>query len=223
MSPSIVPVVAARGLAVGLLVAALAAVAVLTACEAGSVPPTPPVVAGASDRPREVNIIAKDYAFLPEAVDLVAGETVLLHVINGGLEVHEAVIGDAAVQDAWEVAEAATVGAPPGPTPLVSVPPGVSGIRIVVESGQRVDLVWTVPADAASSDWVVGCHIPGHWERGMQVPVRWVGGETAAHRATHPTRARPATVPGGTLSTRAGPGRAVDDDMSSKEVAGWPM
>ena len=43
-------------------------------------------------------------------LDLVPGETVLLHVINGGLEVHEAVIGDAAVQDAWEVAEAATVG-----------------------------------------------------------------------------------------------------------------
>ena len=60
------------------------------------------------------------------------GETVLLHVINGGLEVHEAVIGDAAVQDAWEVAEAATAGAPPGPTPLVSVPPGVAGLRVVV-------------------------------------------------------------------------------------------
>ena len=74
------------------------------------------------------------------------GETVLLHVINGGLEVHEAVIGDAAVQDAWEVAEAATVGAPPGPTPVVSVPPDVAGIRIVVRSGERVDLVWTVPA-----------------------------------------------------------------------------
>ena len=60
------------------------------------------------------------------------GETVLLHVINGGLEVHEAVIGDAAVQDAWEVAEAATVGRPPGPTPVVSVPPDVAGLRIVV-------------------------------------------------------------------------------------------
>ena len=51
----------------------------------------------------------------PTTLDLVPGETVLLHVINGGLEVHEAVIGDAAVQDAWEAAEAATVGAPPGP------------------------------------------------------------------------------------------------------------
>jgi uncharacterized cupredoxin-like copper-binding protein len=147
----------------------------LAGCESGPAPATPPVVAGSSDRPREVHIIAKDYSFLPEAVDLVPGETVMLHVINGGLEIHEAVIGDAAVQDAWEVAEAATVGAPPGPTPQVSVPPEVAGIRIVVESGQRVDLLWTVPADAAAGPaWIVGCHIPGHWERGMQVPVRWV-------------------------------------------------
>ncbi len=104
------------------------------------------------------------------------GETVLLHVINGGLVVHEAIIGDQSVQDAWEVAEAAAASPPPGPTPVVSVPPGVSGIRIVVASGQRVDLAWTVPSGVASPGapaWIVGCHIPGHWERGMQIPVRW--------------------------------------------------
>lgn len=157
-----------------LTVAAVVAVAVAGACEAGPAPATPPIAPGASDRPREVNIIAKDYSFLPPVVDLVPGETVLLHVINGGLEVHEAILGDAAVQDAWEAAEAETVGHPPGPTPVVSVPPEVSGIRIVVESGERVDLLWTVPAAAGAEAWVVGCHIPGHWERGMQVPIRWV-------------------------------------------------
>ena len=123
-----------------------------------------------------MNIIAKDYAFLPDALDLVPGETVLLHVVNGGLEVHEAVIGDASVQDAWEAAEAATVGAPPGPTPIVTVPADVAGVRIVVRSGERVDLAWTVPPRAVGDDaqWTVGCHIPGHWQRGMQIPVRWV-------------------------------------------------
>lgn len=156
-----------------LAIASLAAVAT-AACEAGPPPATPPVVPGSSAQPREVNIIAKDYAFLPDVVDFAPGETVLLHVINGGLEIHEAVIGDAQVQDAWEVAEAATVGAPPGPTPIVSVPPDVNGIRIVVRSGERVDLVWTVPADAGSAPWIVGCHIPGHWQKGMQVPVRWL-------------------------------------------------
>ena len=147
---------------------------VFAACAADRAPATPPVVAGSSDRPREVNIVAKDYSFLPDVVDLVPGETVLLHVINGGLEIHEAIIGDMAVQDAWEAAEAETVGHPPGPTPVVSVPPEVAGLRIVVESGERVDLTWTVPASAAGAGWIVGCHIPGHWEKGMQVPVRWV-------------------------------------------------
>ena len=139
-------------------------------------PATGPILPGESSSPREVNIIAKDYFFLPDSLDLVPGETVLLHVINGGLVVHEAVIGDPSVQDAWEAAEAATASAPPGPTPLVSVPPGVSGIRIVVTSGQRVDLAWTVPpgvATAGAPPWVVGCHIPGHWARGMQIPVHW--------------------------------------------------
>lgn len=157
----------------GLAVLATLAI-LLVACEAGPPPATPPVVAGSTDRPREVNIIAKDYSFLPDVVDLVPGETVVLHVINGGLEIHEAIIGDMAVQDAWEAAQAETVGAPPGPTPVVSVPPEVAGLRIVVESGERVDVVWTVPTTAAGEAWIVGCHIPGHWEKGMQVPVRWV-------------------------------------------------
>ena len=168
-----------RRLAIGLVAVLLAA------CEAGPPPATPPVVAGSSDAPREVNIVAKDYTFLPDAVDLVPGETVLLHVINGGLAVHDIVIGDTATQAAWEAAEAATEGAPPGPTPLVSVPPEVAGIRIVVASGERVDLVWTVPAAAAGAPaWQVGCHIPGHWERGMRVPVRWVPLETLSQPAS---------------------------------------
>jgi uncharacterized cupredoxin-like copper-binding protein len=163
-----------RPAAVTLIVLAVA----VSACETGPAPATPPIVAGASGAPREVNLIAKDYSFLPATLDLVPGETVLLHVINGGLEVHEAIIGDASVQDAWERAEAAVAGAPPGPTPLVSVPPEVSGLRIVVRSGERVDVVWTVPRGdpgGSPSSFTVGCHIPGHWDRGMQAPVRWVG------------------------------------------------
>ena len=158
----------------GLLLAAL----ILVACDASAPSATPPIVAGASDAPREVTLIAKDYSFLPDVLDLVPGETVLLHVINGGLEIHEAIIGDMTVQDAWEVAEAATVGAPPGPTPLVSVPPGVSGLRIVVHSGERVDVTWTVPV--TETTFIVGCHIPGHWQKGMQIPVRWVAANASS-------------------------------------------
>ena len=156
----------------------------LAACAADPAGPTPPVSPGSSGSPRDVNLIAKDYAFAPDILDLVPGETITLHVINGGLEIHEAIIGDAAVQDAWEVAEAAAAGAPPGPTPVVSVPPDVAGLRIVVRSGERIDVVWTVPAVApAGRPWIVGCHIPGHWEKGMQIPVRWAG-QAAGEPAT---------------------------------------
>jgi uncharacterized cupredoxin-like copper-binding protein len=146
--------------------------AVAAGCTAGPPPATGPIVAGSSRAPRAVNIILKDWQFLPDPVALVPGETVLLHVINGGLAIHELVIGDQSVQDAWETAEAAHADPPPGPTPLVSVPPAVAGIRLVVASGERVDMVWTVPpvtADVASL--LLGCHIPGHWAKGMRAGV----------------------------------------------------
>lgn len=167
------PVVTAR-LTRGLGAAALGLC--LVACEPAAAPATPPISPGTSAAPREVNIIARDYTYLPSPVDLVPGETVLLHVVNAGLVTHEAIIGDQAVQDAWEVAEAAVAGAPPGPTPAVSVPPQVAGLRIVVESGQRVDVTWTVPGSPASPGpaLLIGCHIPGHLANGMIVPVRVV-------------------------------------------------
>ncbi|MFM2106831.1 MAG: hypothetical protein RL338_1863 [Chloroflexota bacterium] len=144
----------------------------VSACVGSAPGPTPPPIAGTPDRPREIAIVAKDYRFLPEAVEVVPGETLVIHVVNGGLALHEVVIGDMAVQDAWERAEAATVGAPPGPTPPVVVPPELAGVRAVVGSGERVDLLWTVPADPAEvARLIVGCHIPGHWAKGMQVPV----------------------------------------------------
>ena len=152
---------------------ALAAGLFVAGCEAGPPPPTPPIVPGSSASPREVNIVMKDWVFLPDPVDLVPGETVVLHVVNGGLVVHEAVIGDPAVQDAWEAAEALAADPPPGPTPVVTVPPRVAGIRVVVASGQRVDVTLTIPPDtAAVRALVIGCHIPGHWAQGMRAGVR---------------------------------------------------
>ncbi len=153
------------------LLGLVAVVVVVAGCGSGDVGPTPPIRPGTVAAPREVNIIAKDYTFIPAVVDLVPGETVLFHVVNGGLVGHEAVIGNQAVQDAWEIAEAATIDAPPGPTPAVSVPPGVAGVRVVVPSGARKDILYTVPR---TDGLIIGCHIPGHYAKGMHVPVRLV-------------------------------------------------
>ncbi len=161
-------------------------VLLLAACEAGARPPTPPITPGSSSAAREVNIVLKDWIFLPDPVDVVPGETVLLHVVNGGLEIHELVIGNQAVQDAWEAAELTTVGAPPGPTPVVSVPPDLAGIRVVVPSGQRVDVMWAVPPSPAEvNELLLGCHIPGHWEKGMRADVV-VAGASAAPSGSSP-------------------------------------
>ena len=179
--PSVPPIAASRGLTAARrtagalafgLVLPVALAASLVACSAGAPPATPPIVPGSSTAPREVNVVMKDWIFLPDPIDVVPGETVLLHVVNGGLEVHELVIGDLAVQDAWEAAELAAINAPPGPTPAISVPPGLAGIRVVVASGQRVDLTWQVPASAADvSKLLFGCHIASHWAKGMHASV----------------------------------------------------
>ena len=158
-------------------VAALLVALVAAGCGAGGAPETPPITPGIDAAPREVNVVMRDYGYVPSVVDLVPGETVTLHVINGGLEIHEAVVGDIESQLAWEEAEAATIDHPPGPTPVVAEPEGFDGVRVVVGSGQRQDVTWVVPPDAsaAAGGWFVGCHIPGHWQKGMVVPVRFVG------------------------------------------------
>jgi uncharacterized cupredoxin-like copper-binding protein len=146
------------------------------ACGGGAAPATPPITPGASTTPRAVNVVMRDYSYVPSVVDLVPGETVTFRILNGGLDIHEAIVGDLDAQLAWEAAESATIGHPPGPTPLVPDPEGFDGVRAVVPSGGRLDVTWTVPRDApsASGGWFVGCHIPGHWAKGMVVPVRFV-------------------------------------------------
>ena len=66
----------------------------------------------------------RDYSFEPTPVVLVPGETVRFTVFNAGLEVHDFVIGDAEVQQAWSIADAAAT--PPNlfaTAPPASVPP----------------------------------------------------------------------------------------------------
>ncbi|MEA2519869.1 MAG: Copper binding protein plastocyanin/azurin family [Chloroflexota bacterium] len=175
-------------------------------CDAGVAPATPPIRPGSSVAPREVNVVLKDWLVLPDPVDIVAGETVVLHVVNGGLEIHELVIGGPAVQDAWESAEAAAADPPPGPTPVVSVAPSTAGIRVVVPSGQRIELTWTAPDDASTAaGMVLGCHIPGHWAKGMHAGLRLA----PPHGSTQPLGARISAPPTGRIDERAGRGEAT--------------
>jgi uncharacterized cupredoxin-like copper-binding protein len=171
MAPSLrIRVLATRFVLAALILASA------SACDSGPLV-TPAITPGTPADPREVIIVARDYAFTPAVIDLVPGETVLIQLVDGGLIAHEAVFGPSAVQDAWEAAQAPLSSAPPGSSPQVSIAPELGGLRIVVASGERKDVTWVVPAGAAADagGWFVGCHIPGHWAEGMVVPVRFVG------------------------------------------------
>jgi hypothetical protein len=177
-----------------------------TAC-ASTVPATPPITPGIPSSPRQVNVILKDYLFVPGIVDLVPGETVRLFVINGGLETHELVLGTSAVQDAWATAEKPAANPPPGPTPRVSVQPGLEGLRIVLRSGESTSVLYTVPRDVTEQLYL-GCHIADHLERGMAGAVRFVGAggvpvsASPASSAAAPSSAEPAsTAPASPAST----------------------
>ncbi len=122
-------------------------------------------VAGTTAEPRPVTVIMRDYRFEPTPVVLVPGETVRFTIFNAGLEVHDFVIGDAAVQEAWSIADAAAT--PPNllaTAPPASVPPGTGGLRVFLRSGEQASVDYAVPSDEQLS---LLCHIPGHIEKGM--------------------------------------------------------
>ena len=121
--------------------------------------------AGTPAEPRPVTVIMRDYRFDPTPVVLVPGETVRFTIFNAGLEVHDFVIGDADVQQAWSVADAAAT--PPNlfaTAPPASVPPGTGGLRVFLGSGEQTSVDYDVPSDEQLS---LLCHIPGHIEKGM--------------------------------------------------------
>lgn len=176
--PDVVPRTRARrgGARRGPVVAAVLAAAVL-ACSAGPAA-TPPIRPGTPESPRQVNVILRDYTFVPTPIDLAPGETVRFFVINGGMVAHEFVLGSQEVQDAWAREDAAAT--PPifGATaPPASVPPGTGGVRLLLDSGKSTSFVYRVPTDAPP---LLACHVPGHLERGMVGAIRFVTPGTTA-------------------------------------------
>jgi uncharacterized cupredoxin-like copper-binding protein len=137
---------------------------------------------GSSGAPRAMTVIMRDYRFDPTPIVLVGGETVRMTVFNAGLVEHELVLGDAAVQRAWSEAHAAAT--PPAPfatAPPASVPPGAGGTRVLLGSGGRAVVDYTVPTD---QELLLMCHLPGHVEQGMvgRVELRTVAGPSATPR-----------------------------------------
>lgn len=120
--------------------------------------PTPgptPFVAGTMDAPRVIVVAMLDrFAFEPAAITVQAGETVRFVLDNRGVLPHDFTVGDrkAQMHHAEDMARGGHGhdGAPNA---------------VMVEGGMTGDLVVTFPD--APVDWLIGCHVPGHYAAGM--------------------------------------------------------
>ncbi len=102
-------------------------------------------VAGTAAAPRVVRIVAgPDLRFYPDAVPIVAGETITFEVTTMGLTAHEFVVGPAAdvAADAEGTPEVADIG-----------------------MMQTRSLTYSF---AGSGPFAFACHAPGHYEAGMK-------------------------------------------------------
>lgn len=109
-----------------------------------------------------VEVAMVDIAFEPEDVTITAGQEVTFRFRNEGAVVHEAVIGTAEEQ-VTHAADMAEMGEHDGmdhggsEDPNLRLGPGESGdlVHVFDEPG----------------DYLIGCHIPGHYEAGMVMSV----------------------------------------------------
>lgn len=114
-----------------------------------------PFVAGTVDQPREIAVTMTDtFRFEPAAITVQAGETVKFVLTNAGVLDHDFTIGDAEAQEhhAMEMADG-------------GMHHGGDLNAAMVMSGMSHDLVFTFDADPA--EWLIGCHVSGHYEAGM--------------------------------------------------------
>ena len=108
---------------------------------------------------RTVSVEMRDIAFEPDRLEVKAGETVEFVFENTGQAEHEAVIGDAAFQEAQEAGSDDHAG---GHHDSGKVP------RVVLSPGRTGKLTHTF--DEAGVLFI-GCHVPNHWKAGMKVAI----------------------------------------------------
>lgn len=105
-----------------------------------------------------------DFGYLPASLELQAGVPVILRFTNTGKLVHEAMVGDAHMQE--EFAAAGDHGDGDGHDDGDDDDDGHHGglMAVTVEPGETADL--EVVIDEAG-EWFVACHLVGHLEQGQ--------------------------------------------------------
>jgi Cu+-exporting ATPase len=145
--------------AIALVALAIGAAALVFAVRGGSTMnmTAAPVSAVAADR--TIAIDANDQLrFVPDAISVRVGETVAFNVTNTGTAPHEFVLGDAAAQQQHE-AEMARGDQMTDPE---------TGAAVAVPPGKTATLVYRFTKPGTL---LFGCHVPGHYNAGMQGTV----------------------------------------------------
>ncbi len=119
---------------------------------------------------RVVMITMTEFAFTPDVIDVAVGETVQFVFTNTGVIEHEAVLGDAHVQDEHEAAMQAMDPADMGDMDHGAGDDHHGAIPSVTVTTGAVGTFTHTFTDA--SELLIGCHLPGHWDAGMIATVR---------------------------------------------------
>ena len=133
-----------------------------TACaRSGTNHAATPMDHGSSTSPQpagpSIAVDMKDFSFSPARLSVKRGETVTFQFRNMSSQLHEAVVGDDAVQAAEEQAMAHGGGM------------GHMGANAVeVKPGATTELTYTF---AEAGELLIGCHEPGHYAAGMTATV----------------------------------------------------
>ena len=141
------------------LAAALGLTFVVAACSSDKTDIGRPAEPAAATRTVEIKQL-DTRKFDPPVVEVKAGETITFKITNTATSLHEFFLGDKKAQEAHEKEMAALADAD------LKMPD--TEARLFVEPGETKEFTWTFPSKA---EVPFACHIPGHYEGGMQGTV----------------------------------------------------
>ncbi|GBD07829.1 Auracyanin-A [Candidatus Thermoflexus japonica] len=115
-----------------------------------------------------------EFYFKPARLELPAGQTVTLQLINKGQVEHEFMVGREVEQHEHEgKMEGFSQDFFAGMEVTYTVEKGKvereeeHGFEVELEPGGKATLTFTVPSDR-KGEWEIGCFVPGHYEAGMK-------------------------------------------------------
>lgn len=109
------------------------------------------------DGTRTVEVAMSEFAFEPATIDVTAGEPTLFVFHNEGAVEHEAMLGDAHMQEEFGDGHGSHEGGHHGDLQAVTVPAGEA--RELLVTFEESETVY------------FGCHLPGHYDAGMEATV----------------------------------------------------